>query len=146
MKYKDPTPGVGIVIFNKSGNILLIQRNGKRAGGKGLWSPPGGFINHGEHFFDAAKRETKEEVGLKIKNLKVLAVTDDQYNKKKHCITIWVKSNNFSGKIKADKEEVANVMWCYPKNLIKGMYLPFQNLIKTDEWKEELQKFKNSTN
>ena len=34
--------------------------------GKGLWSIPGGRLEHGEYIVDAIKREVREETGLDI--------------------------------------------------------------------------------
>ena len=49
---------------NGKGQVLLIQRGyGKE---KGKWSLPGGLVDHGESYQQAAAREMREETGLKV--------------------------------------------------------------------------------
>jgi 8-oxo-dGTP diphosphatase len=53
------------VVCVRSGAVLLT-RNSMRAPRPGLWSLPGGGVEHGEHPRDAAARETFEETGLHV--------------------------------------------------------------------------------
>lgn len=62
--YKNPVPTVDIII-EIEGKIVLIQRLNPPHG----WALPGGFVDYGESFEDAAQREAKEETGLTVKNL-----------------------------------------------------------------------------
>lgn len=58
----------------------------------GQWSFPGGHLDQGEDFFTCAERETLEETGLKIRALKIVAVTNDVFIKdNKHYISIFTK-------------------------------------------------------
>lgn len=46
----------------------------------------------GESFFACAERETLEETGLRVKGVKVVAVTNDVFDaESKHYITIFVQ-------------------------------------------------------
>lgn len=53
---------------NEENEILLMQRN--KAPNLGLWSPIGGKLemSTGESPFEAAKRESEEEVGISLKD------------------------------------------------------------------------------
>ncbi|MEA2453321.1 MAG: 8-oxo-dGTP diphosphatase [Actinomycetota bacterium] len=46
------------------GKLLMVQRANDP--GKGLWSLPGGRVEHGEYLADALRREVKEETGLEV--------------------------------------------------------------------------------
>ena len=67
--------GVGVLVCNKEGKILLMKRAG--AYGKDSWAPPGGHVEFGETASETARRETKEETGIDITNIKVLGITED---------------------------------------------------------------------
>lgn len=57
----------------------------------GTWQLPGGHLDYGESILVCAERETLEETGLKIKGIKVVAVTNDIFEKEgKHYITLFV--------------------------------------------------------
>lgn len=65
---KDPrglTPGGAGILFMSDDAVFLIQRS-RRVPSPGTWCIPGGKIEPGEDPFDAALRETKEEVGEKL--------------------------------------------------------------------------------
>ena len=60
-----------IMIENKStGKVLVLDR-------RGLWPGltfPGGHVEKGEPFYDAAAREAKEETGLDVSDLRLCGV------------------------------------------------------------------------
>ncbi len=61
-----PKVGVGVMIL-KEGRVLLGKRKGSH--GAGEYSFPGGHLEYMESFEDCARRETKEECGVEIKNI-----------------------------------------------------------------------------
>jgi 8-oxo-dGTP diphosphatase len=65
--------GVGVLIL-KEGKILLGKR--KNAHGAGEYAGPGGHLEFGETIEACAERETAEETGLKIKNIRFLAMSN----------------------------------------------------------------------
>ncbi|MBA2426220.1 MAG: NUDIX domain-containing protein [Actinobacteria bacterium] len=58
-----PTLGVGAVVV-RDGALLMVQR--AHEPGRGLWSVPGGRVEHGEHLSAAVAREVREETGLEV--------------------------------------------------------------------------------
>jgi len=68
-----PIVGVGGVVVYR-GRVLLIRRGSEPL--KGAWSIPGGLLELGEELAEGVRRELKEETGLDVKPLEVLAVFD----------------------------------------------------------------------
>ena len=90
-----PKVGVGVFVW-KDGKFLMGKRRGSH--GHDTWSIPGGHLEFGESWEEAAKREVMEETGLVIDNVRFLAATNDVFEKEgKHYATIWVYSDWKSG-------------------------------------------------
>jgi 8-oxo-dGTP diphosphatase len=68
-----PLVGVGGVVIRR-GRVLLVLR--ARAPLKGRWSIPGGLVELGEELEKAVSRELKEETGLLVEPVKIVAVFD----------------------------------------------------------------------
>ena len=54
--------GVGIVVLNKKNEVFVAKRIDNP---KNFWQMPQGGVDKGEKFYDAAKRELKEETNIK---------------------------------------------------------------------------------
>ncbi len=98
---KRPRVGIGVMIQNKKGQILLGLRQGSH--GAGEWCFPGGHLEFGETIFQTAKRETKEETGLIINKFELISVADEmRYIKSdgKHYLNLGIKAQYERGKPK----------------------------------------------
>ncbi len=62
--YLDPKLAVAVVIEREG--RLLLGRHGEGTREPGKWSFPAGFVERGERVEDAARREVREEVGLRV--------------------------------------------------------------------------------
>jgi 8-oxo-dGTP diphosphatase len=75
MSVNEPRPtvvvGVGAVIWNRRGEVLLIQRANPPK--RHEWSLPGGRVEFGEPLRAALLREIREETGLEIE---IVALAD----------------------------------------------------------------------
>lgn len=68
-----PIFGVGAVVLG-NGKVLLVRR--AKAPRKGAWSLPGGAQKLGETAEQALTREVREETGLEVRPMRLLAVVD----------------------------------------------------------------------
>lgn len=126
---KRPSVGFGVYIL-RNGKVLLGKR--KNSHGEGAWCATGGHLEFGESFEEGAKRETLEEAGIKIKNIRVGGITNDIFEKeKKHYVTIALIADWDSGEatmMEPDKWDEWG--WFEWDKLPDPLFLPFQNLIK----------------
>ena len=65
-----------VIVLNETGQALLLRRGKTAPWEPGKWSLPGGVIDPGETPEQAAIRETYEEVGIRINQIKKLKVID----------------------------------------------------------------------
>jgi len=125
-------PAVGIAIFiHKDGKFVMNKRIGSHASGK--WSVPGGHLEFGESLEECAKRETLEETGMNIKNVKFLALTNDVLAEDdKHYISIWMTADWASGDCKiTEPDKCTEQMWADFQSLPEPLFEPcWQNLRK----------------
>lgn len=126
-----PKVGVGVIIF-KDGKILLGKR--KNSHGDGSWSFPGGHLEFAESWEDCARRETKEETNLNIKNIHFLTATNDIFiTEEKHYITIFILADYDTGELKLlEKEKCEKWDWFDFENLPSPLFLPIENLLKSE--------------
>jgi len=86
--------GVGLFIL-KDGKVLLGKR--KNAHGSDQYAGPGGHLEYGETAEQTALREIAEECGIKVKNLKMLCVSDLLTYFPKHYVDIGFSAEWESG-------------------------------------------------
>ena len=58
--------GVGAMIFNDRGELLLTKRGKAAKNERGCWEIPGGSVDFGETLAQAIVREVKEEMGVDV--------------------------------------------------------------------------------
>lgn len=103
------------VILIKNGKILLEKRgtyNGKPILESGKWAIIGGYLDRDETTKEGVVRETREETGYKIKNLKLLHINDNpdrpgEDNQNVAFVYIASPISNTS----VDTEEVLETKW-----------------------------------
>lgn len=125
-------PSVGVAVFIwRDGKIILFERRGSH--GHGRWSVPGGHLEFGETWEDCARREAMEELGVEIKNLRFLAVTNDIFpEEEKHYISIWMEADWAANEPESkEPEKVIGVGWHSLNDLPAPLFEPcWQNLRK----------------
>ncbi len=117
-------------LFFKDGKILLGKRKGVH--GAGTWCPPGGHLEYGETSEQCAARETLEEAGIDIKNIRRFTYTNDIYtDQRQHYITLLFVAEYTSGELKnLEPHNLELCDWFAQKDLPDPLSLPLQNLQK----------------
>ncbi len=125
-----PKVGIGVIVV-KDGKILLGKR--KNSHGDGAWSFPGGHLEFGESWEECAKRETMEETGINIKNIRFGTVTNDIFQtEEKHYITIFMLSDYDFGEVQImEPEKCEKWDWFSWNQLPQPLFVPIQNVLKT---------------
>lgn len=100
-----PRVGIGLMVL-KEGKILLGRR--KASHGAGEFSGPGGHLEYMESFEECARRETREEAGIEITNIRFLFVGNFTEYAPKHYVDIGLVADWQSGEptvMEPDKRE-----------------------------------------
>ncbi len=112
--YKNPVPAVASILFNKKREILLVKRGEEPK--KGMWALPGGFMEVRETVEDAVIRETEEETGLKMEDIKLLDVATEDSKRYTTVLLVSFFSDKFSGEM-APGDDSVEVKFFYFKNI-----------------------------
>jgi 8-oxo-dGTP diphosphatase len=117
-----PKAGVGIMIM-KGNKVIISQRKGSH--GHGEYAFIGGHVEYGETLEEAAHREIAEECGLKVKNLRLLCVTDLLTYAPKHFVDIGFVADWASGEPKITEPDKFDLIeWRDIDNLPPKMFGP----------------------
>ncbi len=64
-----------VVVVNENNELLVLRRSETAPHGAFTWDLPGGLVNYGEDPAQAAMRETREETGILLDEVRIAAVT-----------------------------------------------------------------------
>lgn len=108
---KWPRVGTGVWVV-RNGKVLLGYRTWKHA--PNTWSPPGGKLELYETPEVCAVRETLEETGIKVENVRFITFTNDVYEEvQQHYITLHFVADWKSGEATlTEPEKFAEWRWC----------------------------------
>ncbi|MFA6533809.1 MAG: NUDIX hydrolase [Patescibacteria group bacterium] len=107
----------GALIIDARGRILLARR--KFAPQKGKWDLLGGFLLYGEEAEDAVARELKEELGIKVKESRLIGTEVGDYlfqGIKFKTMNLFYLVSDWRGEIRP-QDDVASVTWFNRKDL-----------------------------
>lgn len=126
-----PKVGIGIMIF-KEGKVLLGKRRGSH--GAGEFGFPGGHMEHGESFAGCARRETEEESGLAIENIRFQVLANITAYPPHHYVYVGVAADWKKGKPEVrEPEKCESWGWYDLTALPEPLFLPCALTIES--WK-----------
>ena len=140
---KYPRVGVGVLIMNGDGEVLLGLRQGSH--GAGEWSFPGGHLEFGETVKDTAVREAKEECNLDISDLELISIADEMrylQSDGKHYLNVGFLAKSNSGEVKLNEPDKW-VEWHWfslndlPAPLFEGTELVIRNYLSKKIYQAE---------
>ncbi|MFC1647934.1 NUDIX hydrolase [Nanoarchaeota archaeon] len=119
-------PGVGVAaIIRRDGKVLM----GKRESGE--WCFPGGKLEMHEELEECAIRETLEECGVEIKNIKRGPyVNDPNVPKDIHFVTIFTTADHAAKEPETLEEEIGGWEWFDWDDLPEPLFSPVKKLIE----------------
>lgn len=122
-----PMIGIGVLI-QKEGKVLLGERVGSH--GAGAWSFPGGHLEFGETPEDCAHRETREEAGIEIMNIRRGPFTNDFFQaEQKHYVTLFLLAEYASGVVRRmEPQKCRQWGWFAWDALPEPLFLSVQHL------------------
>lgn len=127
MEQHRPKVGIGVFVM-KDEHFLMGLRKGSH--GEGTWCFPGGHLEYGESWVDCARRETMEETGVEIHNIRHVATTNDIFiAEQKHYITLFMMADYVSGEVEMREPETClEWRWFGWGELPENTFLPILNL------------------
>jgi len=127
--YLNPKVVAGMVPLTRSGKVVLLKR--KIAPGKGKWTYPAGFLEMGESVAAGARRETREEIGARVKLNKLVGIYS---YKKLGVVTVVYDGKILSGE-RPRKGNEAEEVRAFPIGKIPWKKLAFRSTVQAlSEW------------
>lgn len=105
--------GVGVVLVDNQGRLLLTKRSGTVQGARNQWEFPGGHVEHGETFEQAAIREVREELNVEITPLERVEIYENFSNEGHHYIACLLLARIASGEPQIMEPEKCTAMGFY---------------------------------
>lgn len=124
--------GAGCLVVDAEGRFLLGQRPDN-----GMWATPGGHVEEGESFEEAALRELKEEAGITGKSAsKLCSGAYRGYDTETFLVT------SYKGKVKGNKEFLS-LKWFYITDIPWDTVIDYTSAAIAKYVKSELSKSNN---
>ncbi len=120
------TTGCGVLVINDKDQLLLQKRSDT-----GTWCVPGGALEPGETYKEAAVRELCEEVGIKVEDLQLFGLYsgDDRIihypnGDVVYSLSVIFITDKYSGTISDDDSEVLEHKFFDRNELPKELFEP----------------------
>ncbi len=108
--FTDPKVGVGVLVVNEAGEVLLVRRTMRPEIGR--WSLPAGYLDQGEGPQVTAVREVLEETGLHVTIDGLLGVYHNPPEQGGASIFILYRGRVIGGELHAGDDADAVAFFC----------------------------------
>lgn len=122
--------GVGVLVFDRRGRVLLQKRSDDQ-----LWGNPGGSMELGETVYGTAKRELFEETGLTVSNLELFNIYsgEEQHHiypngDEVYIVNIVFRTTDYEGMLKSIDGESEELKFFEIKDIPKNVTKPFVSI------------------
>ena len=124
--------GVGALIFNGNNEFLMLLRSENCKNEAGKWMIPGGAVDFNEKLEDTVKREIKEELGIDIEVIKLIAAVNHILPEEgQHWVAPTFKCKIVSGEPKIlEPHKHAEMKWFSLDNLPENLSIATQLVLK----------------
>ncbi|NCN82532.1 MAG: NUDIX domain-containing protein [Candidatus Pacebacteria bacterium] len=119
-----PTPKRNIAVtlecfVKKDGKYLMLHRSPNKRIMSDVWMAPGGHREFNEGLFACARREIKEETGLDIKNLRVIATGNAHLQDLDQEFFFHFVEADYAGGEVIPEPENGELVWLTPEEMLQ---------------------------
>lgn len=115
---------VSVVIVIDNDKFLILKRSNLVGGSKGFWNFPGGSVEPGEDFAEAAARELEEEAGITVN---VDSIKNVANTKRDDLFIHYFLAKDFAGKVKLNYES-SDYKWISPEEADNYLFVGGGNI------------------
>lgn len=128
--FRNAKPAVGLLI-EKAGAVLLVRR--ERAPFKGYWDIPGGFLEEDEDAHTGARREAREETGLRVAIDELVGVYHDK-NGDDYTLNLYYTAHVIGGHEKPG-DDADDLRWFEVSDIPKRIAFPGHTRAVLRDWR-----------
>ena len=116
--------GAAKVAIIEAGKVLMVKA--ARGYTAGYWNLPGGFMGYGEHPEESAKREVLEEIGTRVKLVRLLGIYAETFAQSGgYMLSFVYLGKRLSKRLTPHPEEIAELAWFPLRVAMRMTHNPF---------------------